>query len=116
MASRTAVIKSRYALSKLLQRGTMAEYDSEFLMLLKRVTVKGCINADEDNGVYEGCCHGKGVEGKLNYLKLPIPAALVPNVTGQPVPPETLAARATWVKGQKEIDVLMLMTMEPDLQ
>ncbi|GJY10280.1 hypothetical protein Tco_0378465 [Tanacetum coccineum] len=29
---------ARYALSKLLQRGTVAEYESEFLMLIKRVT------------------------------------------------------------------------------
>ncbi|GJY45195.1 retrotransposon protein, putative, ty1-copia subclass, partial [Tanacetum coccineum] len=32
------------------------------------------------------------------------------------VPPETLAAHAAWVKGQKKINVLMLMTMELDLQ
>ncbi|GKA95761.1 GDT1-like protein 1, chloroplastic [Tanacetum coccineum] len=55
-------------------------------------------------------------EDKLNYLELPIPVAPVPAVAGQQVPPETLAAHAAWVKGQKEIDVLMLMTMEPDLQ
>ncbi|GKA49770.1 hypothetical protein Tco_0742843, partial [Tanacetum coccineum] len=29
---------ARYALSKLLQRGTVAEYENEFLMLIKRVT------------------------------------------------------------------------------
>ncbi|GJV12180.1 hypothetical protein Tco_1353721 [Tanacetum coccineum] len=29
---------ARYTLSKLLQRGTVAEYESEFLMLIKRVT------------------------------------------------------------------------------
>ncbi|GJQ89931.1 hypothetical protein Tco_0001070 [Tanacetum coccineum] len=29
---------ARYALSRLLQRGTVAEYESEFLMLIKRVT------------------------------------------------------------------------------
>ncbi|GKB11359.1 hypothetical protein Tco_0845282, partial [Tanacetum coccineum] len=40
----------------------------------------------------------------------------VPNVAGQQVPPETLAAHVAWVKGQKEIVVLMFMTMEPDLQ
>ncbi|GJY48407.1 retrovirus-related pol polyprotein from transposon TNT 1-94, partial [Tanacetum coccineum] len=55
-------------------------------------------------------------EDKLNYLELPIPAPPVLAVAGQQVPPETLAAHATWVKGQKEIVVLMLMTMEPDLQ
>nr|GEW45845.1 zinc finger, CCHC-type [Tanacetum cinerariifolium] len=37
-------------------------------------------------------------------------------VAGQQVPPKTLAAHAARVKGQKEIVVLMLMDMEPDLQ
>ncbi|GKB07582.1 ABC transporter E family member 2-like protein [Tanacetum coccineum] len=37
-------------------------------------------------------------------------------VAGQQAPLETLAAHAAWVKGQKEIAALMLMTMEPDLQ
>ncbi|GJV56615.1 retrotransposon protein, putative, ty1-copia subclass [Tanacetum coccineum] len=55
-------------------------------------------------------------EDKLNYLDLPISAAPVPAVAGQQVPPETLAAHAAWVRKQKEIVVLMLMTMEPDLQ
>nr|GEU58686.1 hypothetical protein [Tanacetum cinerariifolium] len=55
-------------------------------------------------------------EDKLNYLELSILAAPVPAVAWHQVPPETLAAHAAWVKGQKEIDVLMLMTMEPDLQ
>ncbi|GKD06935.1 hypothetical protein Tco_1186620, partial [Tanacetum coccineum] len=55
-------------------------------------------------------------EDKLNYLELPIPATHVPAIAGQKVPPETLAAHATWVKGQKEIIILMLMTMELDLQ
>ncbi|GKF97646.1 hypothetical protein Tco_0293467, partial [Tanacetum coccineum] len=54
-------------------------------------------------------------EDKLNYLELPITATPVPAVAGQHVPPETLAAHAAWVKGQKEIVVLMLITMEPDL-
>ncbi|GJR56147.1 hypothetical protein Tco_1406668 [Tanacetum coccineum] len=40
---------------------------------------------------------------KLNYLELPIPATLVLVVAGHQVPPETLAAHAAWVKGQKEI-------------
>ncbi|GJV58743.1 zinc finger, CCHC-type containing protein [Tanacetum coccineum] len=47
---------------------------------------------------------------------LPIPATSVPAAAGQQVPPETLAAHAAWVKGQKETAVLMLMTIEPDLQ
>nr|GEV13159.1 hypothetical protein [Tanacetum cinerariifolium] len=57
-----------------------------------------------------------GAEDKLNYPELSIPTALVPVVVGQPVPLKTLAAHAAWVKRQKEIVVLMIMTMEPDLQ
>nr|GEW62208.1 hypothetical protein [Tanacetum cinerariifolium] len=38
MASDCSGHDARYALSKLLQRGTVAEYESEFLMLIKRVT------------------------------------------------------------------------------
>ncbi|GJU54703.1 hypothetical protein Tco_1228417 [Tanacetum coccineum] len=38
MASECSDQDARYALSKLLQRGTVAEYESEFLMLIKRVT------------------------------------------------------------------------------
>ncbi|GJY21911.1 zinc finger, CCHC-type containing protein [Tanacetum coccineum] len=55
-------------------------------------------------------------EDKLNYLEIPILVAPVPAVSRQQVPPETLAAHAAWVNGQKEIVVLMLMTMELDLQ
>ncbi|GJY30475.1 retrotransposon protein, putative, ty1-copia subclass [Tanacetum coccineum] len=55
-------------------------------------------------------------EDKLNYLELLIPVVPVPAIAGQLVPLKTLAAHATWVKGQKEIAVIMLMTMEPDLQ
>nr|GEX55085.1 Gag/Pol protein [Tanacetum cinerariifolium] len=38
------------------------------------------------------------IEYKLNYLELLITAAYVPVVAGQKVPPETLAARASWDK------------------
>ncbi|GKF83632.1 hypothetical protein Tco_0248530 [Tanacetum coccineum] len=38
MASDDSDQEARYALSKLLQRGTVTEYESEFLMLIKRVT------------------------------------------------------------------------------
>ncbi|GKE26411.1 zinc finger, CCHC-type containing protein, partial [Tanacetum coccineum] len=55
-------------------------------------------------------------EDKLNYLEHPIPAAPVLAVAGQQVHPEALAAHTAWVKGQKEVAVLMLMTMEPYLQ
>ncbi|GKB83309.1 hypothetical protein Tco_0950204 [Tanacetum coccineum] len=54
-------------------------------------------------------------EDKVNYLEHPIPAAPVA-APGHQVPPEALAAHAAWVKGSKKIDVLMLMTMDLDIQ
>ncbi|GJT34434.1 hypothetical protein Tco_0924853 [Tanacetum coccineum] len=54
-------------------------------------------------------------EDKENYLEHPIPAAPVA-APGQQVPPRALAAHTAWVKGAKEIDALMLMTMELDIQ
>ncbi|GJV52143.1 zinc finger, CCHC-type containing protein [Tanacetum coccineum] len=54
-------------------------------------------------------------EDKENYLEHPIPAALVAQPRHQ-VPPEALAAHTAWVKGQKEVDVLMLLTMDLDIQ
>ncbi|GJS72444.1 retrotransposon protein, putative, ty1-copia subclass [Tanacetum coccineum] len=45
-------------------------------------------------------------EDKENYLEHPIPAAPVA-LPGQQVPPEALAAHAAWVKGQKEVAVLI---------
>ncbi|GJZ89575.1 hypothetical protein Tco_0661357 [Tanacetum coccineum] len=56
------------------------------------------------------------LDDKLNYLEHPIHAAPIPAFAGHQVPPEALAAHTAWVKGQKEVAVLMLMTMEPDLQ
>nr|GFD20484.1 zinc finger, CCHC-type [Tanacetum cinerariifolium] len=35
---------------------------------------------------------------------------------GQQVPPAALAAHAAWVKGQKEVDVLILLTMDLEIQ
>ncbi|GKD02046.1 hypothetical protein Tco_1172320, partial [Tanacetum coccineum] len=65
---------------------------------------------------YRQLCIVLSAEDKLNYLEHPIYAAPVPAFAGQQVPSEALAAHAAWVKGQKEIVVLMLMTMELDLQ
>ncbi|GJT00893.1 retrotransposon protein, putative, ty1-copia subclass [Tanacetum coccineum] len=56
------------------------------------------------------------VEDKLDYLEQPIPPAPVPAQASQQVAPEALAAHTAWVKGSKEIDGFMLMTMEPDIQ
>ncbi|GKA47345.1 hypothetical protein Tco_0740228 [Tanacetum coccineum] len=54
-------------------------------------------------------------EDKENYLEHLIPAApVVP--TGQQVPPTAATAHAAWVKGQKEVVVLMLLTMDLDIQ
>ncbi|GKC09407.1 zinc finger, CCHC-type containing protein, partial [Tanacetum coccineum] len=54
-------------------------------------------------------------EDKENYLEHPIPAAPVAP-PGQQVPPAAAAAHAAWVKGQKEVAVLMLLTMDLDIQ
>nr|GEX77290.1 zinc finger, CCHC-type [Tanacetum cinerariifolium] len=54
-------------------------------------------------------------EDKGNYLEHPIPAAPVAP-PGQQVPPQALAAHAAWVKGQKEVTVLMLLTMDLEIQ
>nr|GEW79291.1 zinc finger, CCHC-type [Tanacetum cinerariifolium] len=55
------------------------------------------------------------IEDKLNYLEQPIPPAPVAP-TSQQVAPEILATHTAWVKGSKEIDGLMLMTIEPEIQ
>nr|GEX89751.1 retrotransposon protein, putative, Ty1-copia subclass [Tanacetum cinerariifolium] len=52
---------------------------------------------------------------KLNYLEQHIPPASVAPA-GQQVAPEIFAAHNAWIKGSKEIDGLMLMTMEPEIQ
>ncbi|GJR70929.1 zinc finger, CCHC-type containing protein [Tanacetum coccineum] len=54
-------------------------------------------------------------EDKEYYLEHPIPVAPVAP-PGQQIPPEDLAAHAAWVKGQKEVAVLMLLTMDLDIQ
>ncbi|GJW26155.1 zinc finger, CCHC-type containing protein [Tanacetum coccineum] len=54
-------------------------------------------------------------EDKENYLEHPIPKAHVAP-PGQQVPFAAIAAHATWVKGQKEVVVLMLLTMDLDIQ
>ncbi|GJZ45920.1 retrotransposon protein, putative, ty1-copia subclass [Tanacetum coccineum] len=55
------------------------------------------------------------IEDKLNYLEQIIPPAPIPE-KGQLVALEILAGHAAWIKGSKEIDGLMLMTMEPEIQ
>ncbi|GJX50964.1 hypothetical protein Tco_0277809 [Tanacetum coccineum] len=54
-------------------------------------------------------------EDKLPFLEQPIPAMPVPPA-GQVTPPDVLATHSAWVKAQKEIAGLMLMTMDPDIQ
>nr|GFC67683.1 hypothetical protein [Tanacetum cinerariifolium] len=67
------------------------------------------------------------IKDKLNYLEHPIlpapvapaehpilPAPVAP--AGQHVAPKILAAHNAWIKGSKEIDGLMLLTMEPEIQ
>nr|GEW94272.1 zinc finger, CCHC-type [Tanacetum cinerariifolium] len=54
-------------------------------------------------------------EDKENYLEHLIPAAPVAPPEQQ-VPPQAIAAHAAWVKGQKKVDVLMLLTMDLEIQ
>nr|GEW69107.1 zinc finger, CCHC-type [Tanacetum cinerariifolium] len=54
-------------------------------------------------------------EDKENYLEHPIPVAPIA-LPGQQVPPEALIAHAAWVKRQKEVAVLMLLTMDLEIQ
>ncbi|GJX20753.1 hypothetical protein Tco_0223430 [Tanacetum coccineum] len=54
-------------------------------------------------------------EDKENYLKHPIPVAPVAQL-GQQVPPKALTAHAAWVKGKKEVVVLMLLTIDLEIQ
>nr|GEY22278.1 zinc finger, CCHC-type [Tanacetum cinerariifolium] len=54
-------------------------------------------------------------EYKENYLEHLIHAAPVAP-PGQQVPPQALAAHAAWVKGQKKVVVLMLLTMDLEIQ
>ncbi|GKE95011.1 hypothetical protein Tco_1579866 [Tanacetum coccineum] len=51
----------------------------------------------------------------MNYLEQPIPSAPVA-LEGQLVAPEITAAHTAWIKGSREIDALMLMTMKPEIQ
>ncbi|GJZ79312.1 hypothetical protein Tco_0644149 [Tanacetum coccineum] len=55
------------------------------------------------------------IEDKENYLEHPIPEALVAP-PGQQVPLAAAAAHAAWVKGQNEVVVLMLLTMNLEIQ
>nr|GEV65771.1 zinc finger, CCHC-type [Tanacetum cinerariifolium] len=54
-------------------------------------------------------------EDKVNYLEHHIPVAPVAAPRHQ-VPPKALAAHAAWVNGSKEAVMLMLMTMDLDIQ
>nr|GEW30138.1 hypothetical protein [Tanacetum cinerariifolium] len=55
------------------------------------------------------------IEDKENYLEHLIPTAPVAP-PGQQVPPAALAAHAAWVKGKKKVVVLMLLTMDLEIQ
>ncbi|GJX29089.1 zinc finger, CCHC-type containing protein [Tanacetum coccineum] len=54
-------------------------------------------------------------EDKLPFLEQPIPTLPVPP-EGQANPPDVVTTHQAWVKAQKEIAGLMLMTMDPDIQ
>ncbi|GJX35416.1 hypothetical protein Tco_0246973 [Tanacetum coccineum] len=54
-------------------------------------------------------------EDKLPFLEQSIPALPVPP-QGQANPPDVITTHQAWVKAQKEIVRLMLMTMDPEIQ
>ncbi|GKE46960.1 zinc finger, CCHC-type containing protein [Tanacetum coccineum] len=54
-------------------------------------------------------------EDKLPFLEQPIPVLPVPP-EGQANPSDVVTTHQAWVKAQKEIVGLMLMTMDPDIQ
>ncbi|GJZ76531.1 zinc finger, CCHC-type containing protein [Tanacetum coccineum] len=53
---------------------------------------------------------------KEKYLEQPIPAAPVAVAPDLPIPHQALATYNEWVKNQKEIDVMMLLTMDLEIQ
>nr|GEV90522.1 hypothetical protein [Tanacetum cinerariifolium] len=55
------------------------------------------------------------IKDKLNYLESPIPPAPVA-LEGRQISSKIFASHTAWIKGSKEIDGLMLMTMEPEIQ
>ncbi|GJS74653.1 zinc finger, CCHC-type containing protein [Tanacetum coccineum] len=55
-------------------------------------------------------------EDKEKYLEQPIPTAPVAAAPDQPIPPAALATYNEWVKNQKEIAVMMLLTMDLEIQ
>ncbi|GJX66637.1 retrotransposon protein, putative, ty1-copia subclass [Tanacetum coccineum] len=55
-------------------------------------------------------------EYKEKYLEQPIPTAHVAAAPDQPIPPQALATYNEWVKNQKEIAVMILLTMDLEIQ
>ncbi|GKE00255.1 hypothetical protein Tco_1388238 [Tanacetum coccineum] len=55
-------------------------------------------------------------EDKEKYLEQPISAAPVAAAPDQPILPAAQATYNEWVKNQKEIDVMMLSTMDLEIQ
>nr|GEX47924.1 zinc finger, CCHC-type [Tanacetum cinerariifolium]GEZ93416.1 zinc finger, CCHC-type [Tanacetum cinerariifolium]GFA47957.1 zinc finger, CCHC-type [Tanacetum cinerariifolium] len=54
-------------------------------------------------------------EDNLPFLEQPMPVLPVPPL-GQANPPDVIATHQAWVKAQKEIDGLMLITMDLEIQ
>ncbi|GJT38595.1 hypothetical protein Tco_0938460 [Tanacetum coccineum] len=55
-------------------------------------------------------------EHKEKYLEQPIPVAPVAAIPDQPIPPADLTTYKEWVKNQNKIVVMMLLTMDLEIQ
>ncbi|GKA06632.1 retrotransposon protein, putative, ty1-copia subclass, partial [Tanacetum coccineum] len=55
-------------------------------------------------------------EDKEKYMEQPIPAAPIAVAPDQPISPQALTTYNRWVKNQKEIAVMMLLTMDLEIQ
>ncbi|GJS10763.1 hypothetical protein Tco_0367559 [Tanacetum coccineum] len=96
----------------------LGELEADVVTLLKRIrkiSMAQDIGARAAVHIFNRISFAIAKWDKLNYLEHPLPPVLVAP-EGQQVAPEIIAAHTAWIKGSKEIDGLMLMTMEPEIK